>query len=93
MSTRAFADRTLNELILFDVDETLTPARRVRNRVQLLFGISHISCQVVSREMIDILRALRKKYAIGVVGGSDFVKISEQLAFEGSPGACNITSD
>lgn len=29
--------------------------------------------------MIEILRALRKKVAIGFVGGSDFVKISEQL--------------
>ena len=34
--------------------------------------------------MIDILRALRKKVAIGVVGGSDFVKISEQLSVDGS---------
>jgi phosphomannomutase len=30
--------------------------------------------------MIQLLRALRKNVAIGFVGGSDFVKISEQLS-------------
>lgn len=30
MSTSAFADRPLKKLVLFDVDGTLTPARRVR---------------------------------------------------------------
>jgi phosphomannomutase len=30
--------------------------------------------------MIQFLRALRKNVAIGFVGGSDFVKISEQLS-------------
>ena len=29
--------------------------------------------------MIETLRALRKKLVIGFVGGSDFVKIEEQL--------------
>ncbi|THH28570.1 hypothetical protein EUX98_g5606 [Antrodiella citrinella] len=34
--------------------------------------------------MVDVLRALRKKVVIGVVGGSDLVKISEQLAVKDS---------
>ncbi|KAM5535547.1 hypothetical protein V8D89_003516 [Ganoderma adspersum] len=40
--------------------------------------------QSVSPEMVATLRALRKKLAIGVVGGSDFVKVSEQLTVSGS---------
>ncbi|PIL30478.1 hypothetical protein GSI_07177 [Ganoderma sinense ZZ0214-1] len=40
--------------------------------------------QSVSPEMTALLRALRKKVAIGVVGGSDFVKVSEQLTVSGS---------
>ena len=36
--------------------------------------------------MVATLRALRKKAVIGVVGGSDFVKISEQLTVSGSNG-------
>jgi len=67
MVSAAFADRPLKKLVLFDVDNTLTPAR-----------------QGVSPEMIQILRALRKKFVTGVVGGSDFVKISEQLTVPGS---------
>ncbi|KAJ3489663.1 hypothetical protein NLI96_g1970 [Meripilus lineatus] len=66
MSSRTFADRPINKLVLFDVDGTLTPAR-----------------QGASPEIREILRALRKKVATGVVGGSDLVKISEQLAENG----------
>ncbi|TFK74919.1 eukaryotic phosphomannomutase [Pluteus cervinus] len=58
----AFADRTFNKLILFDVDDTLTPPRLP-----------------ASPEVIAALRALRKQYAIGFVGGSDLSKISGQL--------------
>jgi phosphomannomutase len=36
--------------------------------------------------MIDLLRALRKKVVIGFVGGSDLVKITEQLTVAGSNG-------
>ncbi|KIO26534.1 hypothetical protein M407DRAFT_74442 [Tulasnella calospora MUT 4182] len=39
--------------------------------------------QRVSKEMLDVLAQLRKKMAIGFVGGSDFSKISEQLAVDG----------
>ncbi|KAJ6581212.1 eukaryotic phosphomannomutase [Mycena capillaripes] len=67
MVSSAFADRTYKKLVLFDVDETLTPAR-----------------QGISPEMNEVLRALRKKYAIGFVSGSDLVKVSEQLSVNGS---------
>ncbi|CAL1714974.1 unnamed protein product [Somion occarium] len=40
--------------------------------------------QSATPEIIELLRALRKKVVIGVVGGSDFVKISEQLFVAGS---------
>ncbi|KAF9078183.1 eukaryotic phosphomannomutase [Rhodocollybia butyracea] len=40
--------------------------------------------QGASPAMISVLRDLRKKVAIGFVGGSDLVKISEQLAAGGS---------
>ena len=43
--------------------------------------------QEASQEMIYTLRALRKKFVIGFVGGSDMVKISEQLSVGGSDGA------
>ncbi|KAI9066962.1 eukaryotic phosphomannomutase [Trametes sanguinea] len=63
----SFADRPSKKLYLFDVDETLTPARRL-----------------VSQEMLNVLREMRKRAVIGVVGGSDFKKISEQLSVPGS---------
>ncbi|PBK99356.1 eukaryotic phosphomannomutase [Armillaria gallica] len=40
--------------------------------------------QPASPEMIQVLRELRKKSVIGFVGGSDLVKISEQLSVHGS---------
>ncbi|KAM5530221.1 hypothetical protein V8D89_016109 [Ganoderma adspersum] len=40
--------------------------------------------QPITAEMTALLRALRKKVVIGVVSGSDFVKISEQLSPAGS---------
>lgn len=40
--------------------------------------------QGVSPEVIEVLKDLRKKLVIGFVGGSDFVKISEQLSVNGS---------
>ncbi|KAI5304579.1 Phosphomannomutase [Ascosphaera atra] len=51
-----------NTICLFDVDGTLTPARRT-----------------ASPEMLDLLAQLRKKCAIGFVGGSDLAKQQEQL--------------
>jgi phosphomannomutase len=32
--------------------------------------------------MIDLIRELRKKVVVGFIGGSDFVKLSEQLVVE-----------
>lgn len=37
--------------------------------------------------MMTLLRKLREKAVIGVVGGSDFVKVSEQLTLDNVPGA------
>ncbi|KAG1907720.1 eukaryotic phosphomannomutase [Suillus fuscotomentosus] len=62
MVSADFAERPVKKLVLFDVDETLTPAR-----------------QRACPEMIQLLRDLKKHVAIGFVGGSDFVKISDQL--------------
>lgn len=56
-------------LVLFDVDETLTKARRG-----------------VTPEMVKILAELRKKVAIGFVGGSNLAKIREQLEALGGDG-------
>jgi len=64
----SFSSRPLGTtLVLFDVDGTLTPARRD-----------------ASPEMLKVLSELRKKAVIGFVGGSDLVKIKEQLEVAGS---------
>lgn len=87
-----FADRPLKKLVLFDVDGTLTPARQVceynlwRNSPYTLLTLIPF-VQSVSPDVIAILRKLRQNVVIGVVGGSDFVKISEQLNVPGSNGS------
>ncbi|KAH9852050.1 eukaryotic phosphomannomutase [Lenzites betulinus] len=58
------------------------------NKKLVLFdvdGTLTLARQLVSPEMLALLGELRKKYVTGVVGGSDFVKISEQFAVPGSP--------
>jgi len=45
--------------------------------------------QPISAEMATVLKDLKKKVAIGVVSGSDLVKISEQLSVNGS----NVVED
>jgi len=40
--------------------------------------------QKVSVEMLELLKELRKKVVIGFVGGSDFVKITDQLSLTGN---------
>jgi len=45
-------------------------------------GTLTLARQRVSPEMVETLRALRKKMIIGFVGGSDLVKITEQLQLE-----------
>ncbi|KAF8519680.1 eukaryotic phosphomannomutase [Gautieria morchelliformis] len=67
MTTTSFADRPIKKLYLFDVDGTLSLARRG-----------------ATPEMLELLRELRKKTAIGFVGGSDLSKITEQLGVHGS---------
>lgn len=54
-------------LCLFDVDGTLTEARKI-----------------VSKEMLDVLKALKQHCVIGFVGGSDLVKQQEQLGEDGN---------
>ncbi|XP_057817306.1 phosphomannomutase [Cryptomeria japonica] len=56
------AQRKPGVIALFDVDGTLTPARKE-----------------ISQEMLQFMQNLRKVVAVGVVGGSDLVKITEQL--------------
>ncbi|KDQ19188.1 hypothetical protein BOTBODRAFT_28674 [Botryobasidium botryosum FD-172 SS1] len=48
-------------------------------------GTLSLARQPASPEIIDILQRLRKRLVIGFVGGSDLVKISEQLAVQGRP--------
>jgi len=72
MVSSAFADRPIKQLVLFDVDGPLSPAR-----------------QAAPPEVLALLKEVRKKVAIGVVGGSDFVKISEQLSTPGTSDAIN----
>ena len=43
--------------------------------------------QQATNEMIELLRQLREQVVIGFVGGSDLVKISEQLSVNGINGA------
>ncbi|KAI0705146.1 eukaryotic phosphomannomutase [Cytidiella melzeri] len=47
-------------------------------------GTLTLARQGASLEMLELLRALRKKLVIGVVGGSDYVKVSEQLSVHGA---------
>ncbi|CAL8102359.1 unnamed protein product [Orchesella dallaii] len=61
-----------NTLLLFDVDGTLTPSR-----------------QVIKPQLYDFLvKDVKPKFKIGVVGGSDLVKICEQLG-----GGTRVISD
>jgi phosphomannomutase len=69
-----------NTLVLFDVDGTLTPARKVSP-----FNWPR-SLQSASPAMLDLLQQLRHKVAIGFVGGSDLAKQQEQLGSTGVNG-------
>ena len=69
-----------NTLVLFDVDGTLTPARKVILPNQVADE------QLASPEMLELLQHLRHKVAIGFVGGSDLAKQQEQLGSTGSSG-------
>ena len=79
MASQDFADRPLKKLVLFDVDGTLTPARQVPSFSVFLVYCINMNMQKGSLEMLELLRELRKKVVIGFVGGSDLVKITDQL--------------
>jgi phosphomannomutase len=49
-----------------------------------------MSQQKVSVEMLELLKELRKKTVIGFIGGSDFVKITDQLSLAGNNGECAL---
>ena len=89
MTSQDFASRSIKKLLLFDVDDTLTPARQVR---LLTFFVSDaLKCQQkASLEMLELLKELRKKVTIGFVGGSDLVKITDQLSVTGNNGECKL---
>ncbi|KAI2577085.1 PMM2 isoform 9 [Pan troglodytes] len=46
--------------------------------------------QKITKEMDDFLQKLRQKIKIGVVGGSDFEKVQEQL---GNDGVLSLNSE
>lgn len=86
MTSSAFSDRSSRILVLFDVDGTLTPARQVCHpRCRDATSRSDWSSQGISPEMRNALKNLKKKVVVGVVGGSDLVKITEQLTTDGGP--------
>lgn len=49
--------------------------------------------QKITKEMDDFLQKLRQKVKIGVVGGSDFEKVQEQLGNDGELYIANYVFD
>lgn len=90
MASQEFADRPIKKLLLFDVDGTLTPARQVRVLSVSLSTSAKTSLQAASAEILDLLKELKKKVVIGFVGGSDLVKITEQLSVRGNNSKCEL---
>ena len=87
MVSTVFVDRPIKKPVLFDVDDTLTAPRQVCPMQCAVVHSRHRPyLQSVSPEMTILLRALRKKVAIGVVSGPDPAKASEQLSVLGSKG-------
>jgi hypothetical protein len=56
--------------------------------------LSHVYVQTrqqkASLEMLELLKELRKKVAIGFLGGSDLVKITDQLTVTGNNRKCKL---
>ena len=90
MASQEFSDRPIKKILLFDVDGTLTPARQVRILSVSLSRSTKMSLQSASAEILDLLKELRKKLVIGFVGGSDLVKITEQLSVRGNNSKCKL---
>jgi phosphomannomutase len=84
MASQDFAGRPLKKLVLFDVDGTLTLARQVPSFSVFLVYSDNMSLQKGTPEMLELLKELRKKLVIGFVGGSDLVKITDQLTIAGN---------
>jgi phosphomannomutase len=72
-----------NTICLFDVDGTLTLARRVCANPPFHFPPNN--SQTVTPEMLSLLSTLRQNVAIGFVGGSDLAKQQEQLGTSSIP--------
>ena len=90
-----FADRPLGKtLCLFDVDGTLSLARQVKSaRIITATRTDLLLLQSATPEVHETLRALRQKCVIGFVGGSDLVKITEQLQRGNNNGAYSWPGD
>ena len=65
------------------------PPARCASFVSPVYSIQ-MGLQGVSLEMLELLKELRKKVVIGFVGGSDLVKITEQLSVSGHNGKCEL---
>ena len=77
-----------NVLVLFDVDDTLTPARRVSLYLfvaRLALSLTY-EVQDVTPEILEMLQQLRKKVVIGSLGGSNLAKQQEQIGVHGPTG-------
>ncbi len=96
MAASEFAARTRPDvLLLFDVDGTLTVPRKVGITCKVLdsssrpltaaLTTSSLVDQVIEKQMQEVLATLRNFAVLGIVGGSDFVKIDEQMS---GLGAC-----
>ena len=75
-------ERDTSTLLLFDVDGTITESRQVYCRICLHCKQVQecIFClQVISDVMKEFMTRLRERYIVGLVGGSDLVKVQEQM--------------
>lgn len=60
-------------------DNTMAYLHDKMKYVQLFFALL---TQVIAQEMKDFLQTLKQKVVVAVVGGSDLVKIKEQMGGE-----------
>ena len=89
MTAKTFADRSINVLVLFDVDSTLAPARQryilsgYLFLVDVLLFVMTYSAPLAI--LLELLSESRERVATGFMGGSGLAKISEQFTVDGSP--------